>query len=172
MSVREGYTYCNTFEEILAGATRRGGILAQMRREAHMAMSDFADLPEWRSGWGHDFVCPKCASQLHFDIHGTPYGDHSEYRCPSCGETVCGIGYDDAWVYYYRYEYAKMAEGVAVCAAGGDEAALAFLIRYVDFYADNYEGFPYHTKRTPGGCAGMGKIMAQSLCEAVCSNLW
>ena len=167
MSVRAGYTYCNTSEEILASASRREELLAQMRREADMAMAEFADRPEWISGWGHDFVCPRCAAQLEFDIHGTPYGDHSGYRCPVCGEMAYGIGYDDAWVYFYRYHYAKMAESVATCAAMGDGAALEFLIHYVDFYADNYEGLPYHTKRTPGGCAGMGKIMAQSLCEAV-----
>lgn len=167
MAIRDGYTYCNTVEEILRAAARHKTIFKTIQNESCQMIEEFADRPEWISGWGHDFVCPKCAAQLAFDIHGTPYGEDSSYRCPVCGETARGVGYDDAWVYFYRYNYAKMAESVAVCAAMGDDKALDFLIRYVDFYADNYEGFPYHTKRTPGGCAGMGKIMAQSLCEAV-----
>lgn len=166
MFVREGYTYRNTAEEILAAAKGSKTVFETMRREASQTIAEFADRPEWISGWGHDFVCPKCASQLLFDVH-MPFKDHNEYRCPACGQVVSGIGYDDAWVYYYRYHYAKQAENVAVCAAMGDGEALDFLICYVDFYAQNYEGFPYHTKRTPGTCAGMGKIMAQSLCEAV-----
>lgn len=107
----------------------------------------------------HDFTCPECAALLHFepDVHELKKG---RYRCPQCGCEVSGEAYDAAWVYQYRQWYAQQL--VRVATHPDERAAVRYLMRYVDFYANNYSKFPIH-----GTHAGQGRVMAQSLDEAV-----
>ncbi|MBR2801481.1 MAG: alginate lyase family protein [Erysipelotrichaceae bacterium] len=126
--------------------------LKQMNKE-------FTDDPRWISGWMHHYVCPDCSSTLQFS------GDLKEYFqdrfvCPHCGKTVSGEDYRKAWIYIYRQKHAEQIIDAAVWKK--DPAVLYSLIRYIDFYARHYEDFPMHGDRV-----GKGKIMSQSLDEAV-----
>ena len=120
----------------------------------------FKDDVRWLSGWHHDFACPECASMLHFepDVRRLKEG---LYQCPQCGCEATGEAYDAAWVYQYRQWYAQQLVRVAAHPSN-KRAAVRYLIRYIDFYANNYAEFPIH-----GTHAGQGKVMAQSLDEAV-----
>lgn len=123
---------------------------------------NFLDSREFVSGWFHDFVCPKCASQMMFDVVTENISLDKEFICPNCKTKASGQKYFEAWVYRYRRYFAENLEPVIVCIHTSNEQALDFLKSYVDFYADSYEHFPVH-----GQHAGKGKIMAQSLDEAV-----
>ena len=119
----------------------------------------FADNPEWTSGWMHNFVCPKCAATLEYKDDVSEY-HKNRFSCSNCGENVSGDSYRDAWVYLYRFDYVTRLFNVAVCPENTE--AIAFLTRFFDFYARNYSSFPVHGEKV-----GKGKIMAQSLDEAV-----
>ncbi len=70
--------------------------------------------------------------------------------------------YFNAWVYQYRFNFASELDNIIICAYAGNEEAVSFLTQFVDFYADRYADFAVH-----GDHAGKGKIMGQSLDEAV-----
>lgn len=143
-------------------SSARRKLLAEAHRTTAYAIAHFDDRLEWISGWAHNFVCPDCATRMTFDIDMEYNPPHNVYTCPHCGQTASGNDHDEAWVYFYRQMYANKIESLAAAALDGSEEALAFIKRYLDFYADHYEEFPVH-----GRWAGKGKIMGQSLCEAV-----
>ncbi len=162
--IRKGYTYANDAEQIrrLAAAYPFAAeALERARAEAHDWMTSFSDDVSRRSGWGHNFCCPKCASQMTFDPH-MKFAPPNVFACPHCGEKVSSVKHDEAWVYTYRYRSAAALESVAVCALLGEEAAYDYMTRFIDFYAVHYAEFPVH-----GDWAGKGKIQGQSLDEAV-----
>lgn len=130
-------------------------------RDARFARENFADDPKRLSGWAHNFCCPKCASQMIMDIK-MPYNPPNVFTCPNCGEKASSVDHDEAWVYFYRSIFGSYMHSLAVSALLGDMQSRDFMIRYMDFYADNYESFPVHGKH-----AGKGKIMEQALDEAV-----
>lgn len=122
--------------------------------------NNFYDEPQRLSGWGHNFVCPNCASTMKMEYVYTPGG---EYTCPNCGKTGSGRLLDEAWVYRYRYDSVHALLSSALCyKVNGMQDSLEYIIRYVDFYAAHYDEFPVH-----GDYAGKGKVMGQSLDEAV-----
>lgn len=162
--IRSGYTFSNSAEEIrriAARDARYGNLLDDAQKKAEYARTHFHDDSSRISGWGHNFVCPHCASQMTFDV-GMDYAPPHTYTCPHCGATASGQDYDEAWVYYYRFTYAQFAQSAALSALLGDSESLEYLLRYIDFYADRYDEFPVHGKH-----AGRGKVMGQSLDEAV-----
>ncbi len=120
---------------------------------------EFSDDAARISGWLHHYVCPGCSSQLRFDRNIRQYQE-DRFVCPVCGRTVSGNIYREAWVYQYRQWFAEHLIEAAYCRE--NEEAIRYLIRYVDFYADHYAQMPEH-----GTKAGKGRIMAQSLDEAV-----
>lgn len=127
--------------------------------------NNFADSPQYLSGWYHDFFCPHCAAQLDVDplLANHSFTGANRYRCSACGKETEGTEIlDAAWVYSYRQKMANRLSAAALFACLGDGEALAFVEKFVDFYAENYHLFPVH-----GLHAGRGKIMAQSLDEAV-----
>ena len=65
------------------------------------------------SGWGHDFNCPKCASQMKFDLL-MDYQPPNTFVCRHCGATASGPAYDAAWVYYYRSHFGGMLADVSI----------------------------------------------------------
>ena len=162
--VRKNYTFSNSSKGI-AKLSRENAAYASALdlcfEAAKYAREHFADSADRLSGWAHNFTCTACASQMVFDSD-TEYREGNVFTCPVCGERASSRDHDEAWVYYYRSKYATLAYSVAISAIMGDAVALDFLIRYVDFYADNYESFPVHGKH-----AGHGKIMEQALDEAV-----
>ena len=90
-------------------------------------------------------------------------GASALYTCPNCGHKGSGRLLDEAWVYYYRYNSAHELLCSAVAyQLNGDASSLDYVTRYVDFYARHYADFPVH-----GEYAGKGKVMGQSLDEAV-----
>ena len=162
--VKSNYTFSNdvkTIKRLVKKAPEYANALERAREGAKFARETFADRVEWISGWGHNFCCPDCASQMKMDIT-MPYNPPNVFTCPNCGKQASGIDYDEAWVYYYRSRYSAFLRECAVCALFGDKESLDFIIRYVDFYADNYDKFEVHGKH-----AGKGKVMEQALDEAV-----
>ncbi len=124
---------------------------------------NFSDSGQLVSGWFHNFVCPKCAAQLKFEItKGSAVSPDMKFHCPNCGTEVSGQKYFEAWVYRYRRYFAENLDRILVCVCAGEERALSFLADYISFYANHYADFPAHGKNV-----GKGKIMAQSLDEAV-----
>lgn len=123
------------------------------------AADKFEDHKEWVSGWLHDFVCPVCSSMLSFHDDKKDY-EQNRFFCPNCNTTVSGEKYREAWVYFHRR---YNAENLIIFALASDKPEnIDFLIRFVDFYSDNYCSFQEH-----GQHVGKGKIQAQSLDEAV-----
>jgi len=134
-------------------------IAAKATEENRLLCTGFRDQADWVSGWGHDFACPDCASQLIFD-RTIDFGHSNQFTCPSCGKVVSGEKLDAAWIYFYRLSMAEQLESAAVCAVMGDQDAVDFLERYFDFYADHYEGFELRGHES-------GRVMPQVLDEAV-----
>ncbi len=156
--------YCNSREEILKMISQDEVYARAMEKAVEKDRywrTSFSDDASRLSGWGHNYVCPECASQMIIDHDN--YNPGGEYTCPNCGAKGVGRQLDEAWVYYYRYDSAHdLTSSALMYHVYGDQESLDYIIRYVDFYAEHYEGFPVH-----GEHAGVGKIMSQSLDEAV-----
>lgn len=129
--------------------------------EAKFARENFHDNTDWVSGWGHNFCCPKCAAHMIFDVK-MEYNPPHTYKCSNCGTEASSKKHDEAWVYYYRSRMGGYLPSCAAAALFGDKDSLDFIIKYVDFYADNYHKYPVH-----GEYAGKGRVMNQGLDEAV-----
>jgi len=155
--------FCNTSEAILRMAKadpRYRRVLEEVQAQAEFWENTFADDARRISGWGHDFVCPHCAGKLKWTPDFQPKG---RYICTNCKAEAEGPKLDAAWVYNYRYASAKALSASALRYHVYEEAAsLAYVIRYLDLYAESYSDFPVHGER-----AGKGKVMGQSLDEAV-----
>ena len=162
--VRSEYTFSNTVHDILRMVRANDAftaVLGEVEETTCFAIKNFEDDISRVAGWGHNFVCPDCASQLVFDP-AMPFPPEKPFVCPHCGREATGRDLDEAWVYYHRYHYGSSLSAIALSALLWNDNALEFLISYIDFYADRYEAFPVH-----GDHAGKGKIMGQSLDEAV-----
>ena len=126
-------------------------------------MSDnFMDSTQLVSGWFHDFVCPKCATQMKFEVAADDISVNKIFSCPNCGTEVSDQKHFEAWVYRYRRYFAENLDQILACVCAGEEKAVTFLTDYISFYAKHYAEFPVHGSRV-----GKGRIMAQSLDEAV-----
>ncbi len=161
---RQNYTFANTAADIsrlVAADPRAARALETSLATARDWMSSFSDDPSRLSGYVHNFCCPSCTTRLAFDQH-LAFSPPNVFTCPHCGATASGPELDAAWVYCYRYRAAADLEAVAVAAILGEEEAYAYFGRFLDFYAAHYADFPVH-----GSHAGKGKIMGQSLDEAV-----
>lgn len=156
--------YCNSAEEIrsmVASDEVYARALKKAEERHTYWMNNFSDDASRLSGWGHNYVCPECASQMVIDHDN--YNPGGEYVCSNCGKTGTGRQLDEAWVYYYRYDSAHdLLSSALMYHLNGDKDALAYIVRYVDFYAAHYAEFPVH-----GEHAGVGKITSQSLDEGV-----
>ena len=155
--------YCNTSEEIKRLAAS-GGVFAQSlasaREKDAFWRSTFQDDKTRLCGWFHNFVCPKCAKTFRQDYTFKP---GRVFVCENCGATASSQKLDEAWVFGYRYNASNaLTSSALVYLVDGVEKSLDYIVRFIDFYADAYADFPVH-----GNWAGMGKIMGQSLDEAV-----
>ena len=62
----------------------REAVLSEAKRIAAEAAAKFNDDPARLSGWGHNFVCPDCASRMDFDLYMAWNPPHV-FVCPNCG---------------------------------------------------------------------------------------
>lgn len=160
----QGYTFCNSADFVrkaLSTPTSLSSAIQKAQARAAHLRETFFDTPARTSGWAHDFACPVCTTTLKFDFD-MDYKPGNEFVCPHCGRVSSGVKLDEAWVYLYRYDVGEKLADCAVSALAGDDASFDFIVKCVDFYAENYDRFPVH-----GHAAGKGKIMGQCLDEAV-----
>ncbi len=151
-----------------AEAARYSAIVEKSAKITKELIAGFRDKPDWIAEWAAHFACPECGCYLPFD-EKRDFKPGGEYVCAKCGNKVSGRWVDGAWVVNYRFYYAARFEYVSVMALLGDEDARRFMIRFLDFYAENYEGFPMHTYVH---FCYRGKIMPQMLDEATwCANV-
>lgn len=135
------------------------GVVTALRQHVDYWKKNFTDSPTEKAGWGHNFVCPRCATQLVFNPD-TPL----ENRCPACGAVAENTPeVREAWTYQRRYDIAEaLKEAAVLYAMDGDATDRDFILRVIDFYAQHYGEFD-----ESGVYAGRGKVMNQSLDEAV-----
>lgn len=136
-------------------------VLETAREDYRLLQECFWDETDVNAGWGHDFVCPECASQLSYDIRQR-FQPGQIYHCPHCGATAFGPVLDEACLYYHRFYYASHLLSPALLACFGDVQAREFIKMVLDHYAARYSGYPLH-----GTHAGQGRVTGQSLDEAV-----
>lgn len=125
---------------------------------------DFQQIPEITpplepSEWAHYYYCPDCAIRLSFSFDQP----HHHY-CPICSRDLSGGVYDGAWRKAVHGSIISNLERAAVLAnlKPDNEIYVAYLRRIILFYADHYRDYEVH-----GTHVGQGKIMPQSLTEAV-----
>lgn len=134
-------------------------IIGAMRSNVAYWEEHFEDASDRTSGWAHNYVCPRCASHLVYD-RDKPL----EHVCPSCGNPVENTqDILEAWTYYRRQEIVTTLFDAAVLyRMEGNATHRDFILRVIDFYTDIYHEFDEH-----GTHAGRGRLMNQSLDEAV-----
>ena len=129
--VRSNYKFSNdkaAIERLAKRYPQCAKAIENAKREAEYARKNFADNPEWLSGWGHNFCCTKCAAQMIVDIN-MPYNPPNVFTCSNCGEKASSIDHDEAWVYYYRTRFGSFMNSCAVSALFGDTEAIDYMIR-------------------------------------------
>ncbi len=127
-------------------------------RAADAWLEDPLPFPEVLTGYFHDYFCPEHATQLVFD----PRSPH-RHLCPVDSQVFTGEKYDEAWAFVVHFKAQRALENLALAYAltgktAYAEAALAWLRRVRAVYPS----LPPH-----GRHAGQGKLMGQSLDEAV-----
>lgn len=133
-------------------------IYDKTKSRADYWITHFSESPHETAGWAHDYVC-SCSATLEYhrerpDLH----------RCPRCGAVAENTEkITQAWQYYRRRDISNGIEAAALTAVvDNDLNARDFVLNAIRWYADNYHSFAEH-----GGHAGTGKVMGQSLDEAV-----
>lgn len=111
------------------------------------------------SEWAHYYYCPDCAARLTFS-----FDEPHDHYCPVCHRDVQGEVYDGAWRKAVHGSIVSNLERAAVLAniEKDNTVYIEYLRRIILFYADHYRGYTVH-----GGHAGKGKVMPQSLTEAI-----
>jgi len=144
-------------------------MLEDMKRHVAKFYSDFADDPANLSGWGHDYFCEEDGGRLIFDLNST-----SAHKCPICGHLYTAEKYNKTWTYLYRM---KAFMDMTICAhlykETHDVCFLDYIVDTLNFYTDNYNKFPIHSKgniilnKENLDTTGVAKIMPQGLNEAI-----
>ena len=157
-------SFCNSSAEMArfcAADPRWADVVRRVEDDLRDLRDHFSDETDLLCGWGHNFVCPRCAARLTFDFL-EPLRPGRTYRCPHCGTEAAGPLLDQAWLYHYRQHYAAHLLSAALADRFGNKDAAPLIARVLDHYADRYAGYPLH-----GQYAGKGRVMGQSLDEAV-----
>lgn len=133
-------------------------IAAQARERADAWLIRPQPLREGETGWGHNYFDPRYGVRLEYD----PARPH-EHRSPVDGQIFSGGEYDAAWLYLTHTRVAGAALDLALGYVLSGEAAYARgAAEILREYARRYPAARVH-----GKWAGQGKIMGQSLDEAV-----
>lgn len=157
------FTWIQSREELKAIAhdPLYAGVVQDMRAKVAYWQANFTDSPKQKCGWLHNYVCPVCTGYLHFDVDKPDV--HACHACNVQVENTREVM--EAWVYLKRFEIAQTLKDAAVLYRMDEKPEdLQFIERVVDFYAEHYVQFEEY-----GIYAGRGRIMGQSLCEAVWS---
>lgn len=136
--------------------------LEQARKEADTLINGFSDSSDLVSAWGHFFTCPDCGANLIFDeniknVRG------AVFTCSSCKKKAKGEKLEGAWVFYMRHTAAIRLRSAAILALLGDEKAVKFIEKFMNFYAESYAFFERHGNHGTNN----GKLMPQILDESV-----
>lgn len=147
-------------DRILAAKPWAAPIVDRLRHEVRREVARGARIPapDEPSGWGHQFVCERCAERLPFDP------DRADaFPCPACGIVHDDQARREAWRYFDNLHRITAAlDACRIAAWDGDRGARAYALQTLVGYARAYPGLPLH------GCrVGQGRIQPQSLCEAV-----
>ena len=111
------------------------------------------------SEWAHYYYCPDCAVRLSFS-----FDEPHHHYCPFCHKDVSGGNYDGAWRKAVHESIVSNLERAAVLAnlLEDHKPYIEYIRRMILFYADHYQNYDVH-----GRHAGRGKVMPQSLTEAI-----
>lgn len=115
--------------------------------------------PTLESGWTHHYYCDDDATRLTFDFK-KPH----EHICPKCRRVYTGQPWDNAWRTMIHGSIASNIERAAILARlrPAEKKYAQYVRSNVLFYAEHYADYAVH-----GRNAGKGKIMPQSLDEAI-----
>ena len=131
-----------------------------LERRAQTALDLGTDVPTEGGGWTHNYFCPDDATRLTFDRT-----QPRAHRCATCGRVFTGELLDLAWISSRQNE---LADGLRAAAfawlISGERPYLDHATTLLETYAARYESYPVH-----GVNAGKGRLMGQSLDEAVWS---
>src|SRR5687767_3176961 len=131
-----------------------------LEQRARAALTHGASVPTTGGGWTHNYFCPDHASRLVFDRD-----QPTVHRCPTCDRVFTGELLDAAWISTRQNE---LVDGLRAAALAwlvtGEQPYLDHATALLETYAVNYESYPVH-----GVNAGKGRLMGQSLDEAVWS---
>lgn len=155
------WTWMRPGDELLALSKepQYAGIVKDMTERVTYRMAHFDESAGQRSGWAHNYVCPQCGGVLLFELT-----QPQERRCSVCGAQAPDTRLiREAWMYFWRYTLAEtLVDAAILYTMEPVEAYKEFILRVVQWYADHYHLFPEY-----GLYAGRGKVMGQSLDEAV-----
>jgi hypothetical protein len=118
-----------------------------------------ADPPLGQTEWSHHYFCDEDAAALRFDL-----SEPNRHVCPRCGRVYAGEPWDGAWRSNVHGTLVGACERATVLGMlrPHDERYRHFVRRVVLFYANHYADYAVHGVR-----AGKGKVMSQSLDEAI-----
>ena len=134
--------------------------VAKLQKTATHEMNRPLYVPTEGAGWTHNYTCPTHATRLRFD-RDKPH----EHVCEIDGEVFSGGLYDAAWRGFRNHRLIGSAYAAAVLwVMSGDMAFQQHARAILTAYAQNYPDYPVH-----GINAGQGRVMGQSLDEAVWS---
>ncbi len=134
--------------------------VARLRALAGAQMFHPLNVPDEGAGWTHNYTCPTHATRLVFD-RDKPH----THVCAVDGEVFSGGLYDEAWRGFRNHELIQSAHAAAlVWVMSGEQPYLDHAALVLSEYAQRYASYPVHGKN-----AGQGRVMGQSLDEAVWS---
>ncbi|MGI6456838.1 MAG: heparinase II/III domain-containing protein [bacterium] len=135
-----------------------GEIVTGLRENVKSVRANFEHPPLGITGWYHNYFCETDAQRLRFDPHKP-----QEHHCPQCGKVYTGQLYDECWRSFAHNSIARAIGNAAILyRLFQDEEYLQYAKENLLWYARNYHEFEPH-----GDHAGKGRIMHQSLDEAV-----
>ncbi|MFI3114955.1 MAG: heparinase II/III family protein [Clostridia bacterium] len=145
-------------------------MISKMREEALDFAKNFSDSPEQLSDWGHKYFCPDDGSRLIFDLDKP-----KDHYCSECKKTFHTEEFDNTWVYLYRRVVFETLKKLAILyKLDKNEFYIEEFKKMLNFYADNYDSFVYHSKHVicpyppvvNNVLLDAGKVMPQALNEA------
>ena len=108
----------------------------KIREQTEQFIANYHDDPDRAAGWGHNYFCRNCLSNLTFDPMSP-----KEHKCGVCGKINSGVPeIDEAWNGSYRSAACGRVFEAAVlyCLDGGGEHYIDFMRKVLDFFSENF----------------------------------